>query len=254
MGGNKQGSHITGDGKQELQFLRFHNMYASPVVGSLGQFYYNTSNFILRIFNGTIWENILKTASSMTPQKLMVGNNYEMVAITPPTNPSFVKVDNASIASTKEYIEVSEINPSGLTSVITPPGVTTKLPNEKAVVDYVAVALTAGKGIADDISFEYQNIVNGSIQEYVLDLDASFAYDILSATFKSDNTITGISIKINNIAVVGLTLLNTGNTKSTATASSLNRVNIGNTVTLVTNGVADVATTKLIGKIRIKRV
>jgi len=60
MAGNNQRAHITGDGKQELQYLKFHNLALEPVVGNTGQFYYNTVTKLLGIYDGS-WSYLPKS-------------------------------------------------------------------------------------------------------------------------------------------------------------------------------------------------
>ena len=53
----------------------------------------------------------------------------------------------------------------------------------------------------EDISFEFRDIEAGTEQIYTLDVNASFAYTILSVVLQCDNTISGIAIKVNGVAV-----------------------------------------------------
>ena len=59
----------------------------------------------------------------------------------------------------------------------------------------------------EDISFEFRDIEAGTEQIYTLDVKASFAYTILSVVLQCDNTISGIAIKVNGVAVSGMSAL-----------------------------------------------
>lgn len=60
MAGNTQRAHITGNGNQELQYLKFHNLALAPVTGTTGQFYYDTATHLLGIYDGG-WNYLPKT-------------------------------------------------------------------------------------------------------------------------------------------------------------------------------------------------
>jgi hypothetical protein len=103
-----------------------------------------------------------------------------------------------------------------------------------------------------DIAFDYPDITGNTVQTYILDLDASTPYKIISCVLRSDQNMTGIAININNIAITGLDNISSTNTKSTTLASAFNDAILGDEVTLVTNGAS--TATRLTGKLRIQLV
>lgn len=140
--GNSQGTHITGNGHQELQFMLLHKLASNPVAGHEAQFYYNTVDKVFEIYD-TTWKYIPKVVTAFTDQQLVVGNGYTLAPINAPVNTSFVRVDKASVASTQEFITFEDILVSDYTTTITAPGVNTRFVTEKAIVDYVTTLISA---------------------------------------------------------------------------------------------------------------
>lgn len=232
MAGNNQRSHITGNGKQELQFLKFHPLTVAPLTGNLAQFYYNTVDLVLRIFNGTTWDSLVKVASSMTAQKLMVGNGYSLEPITPPSPVSFVKVNAESIASTVQFVELDEINPDALTVTITAPGVDTLIPTEKAVVDYVDSKVAEGIIALEEKDFTFNDIDVDAGQEYIINLKAHWSYRIDQLTLKCDTGSITVTVFINGVPVLGLTEVIATDIRTDFDSTGNNTVSIGDIVTL----------------------
>lgn len=81
-----------------------------------------------------------------------------------------------------------------------------------------------------DIAFDY-NDVTGSVQVYWPVIKANRRYNILDITLWSDGALTGIVLKINNVAVGSLSGL-TISTKTTITATAPRTVELGDEVTL----------------------
>lgn len=105
----------------------------------------------------------------------------------------------------------------------------------------------------EDIAFDF-NDVSGSLQTYYLDVLASFRYKILNCTLESDGSLTGISIKKNDVDITGLSGL-TISTKVTNTATALNIVEIGDVIKLVITSFSGSTVPSLIrGKLKTQRL
>jgi hypothetical protein len=158
--GNSQGTHITGNGHQELQFMLLHKLASNPVAGHEAQFYYNTVDKVFEIYD-TTWKYIPKVVTAFIDQQLVIGNGYTLAPINAPVNTSFVRVDKTSVASTQEFITFEDILVSDYTTTITAPGVNTRFITEKAIVDYVttlisAIPLTTAAG--SNTQIQYNNL------------------------------------------------------------------------------------------------
>ncbi|MBK6284971.1 MAG: hypothetical protein IPF54_22125 [Draconibacterium sp.] len=80
--------------------------------------------------------------------------------------------------------------------------------------------------------FEYRNIVAGTADTLVLDSMADVAFTINSIVVKvDDGTLTGIALKINGVAVTGLSSLTATTTATRTNATATNAVAIGNIIT-----------------------
>lgn len=100
-----------------------------------------------------------------------------------------------------------------------------------------------------DIAFDYPDINGSIVQNYILDLDVSTPYRIISAVFKSDQNMT-VNVRINGTLIDSLTNVAVTNTKATFTTVALNETAVGNEVVLSTGGSS--TATRLTGKLRIQ--
>jgi hypothetical protein len=113
-------------------------------------------------------------------------------------------------------------------------------------------------GWDEDIAFDFNDVEAGIIQNYILDLKATFGYRILSAVLQSDSTMESVAVKIEGIAITwsdDLSYINvtTVVTDKTAKFQYNNRVAIGDQVVLVTSG-SDGDPSLIRGKLRIRRL
>ena len=56
-------------------------------------------------------------------------------------------------------------------------------------------------GWTEDIAFDFNDVEADLVQTYFLDVNASFAYIIVSATFQSDSTMDDVEVQINDVPV-----------------------------------------------------
>lgn len=105
----------------------------------------------------------------------------------------------------------------------------------------------------DDITFDYPDIVAGTVQTYVLDPKASFAYTITSCVLESDGTLDNVSININGSPIGGMSALDVSSITET-NATSANSVSVTDRVTLVTTATYSGSPTLILGKLKIQRV
>jgi len=77
--------------------------------------------------------------------------------------------------------------------------------------------------LTEIIEFVFENVVAGTARTWTLCLKAPFAFTITSGVFRSDGTLTSVSITINGTVVTGLSSLtvDTNKTESTATAGNI---------------------------------
>ncbi len=105
----------------------------------------------------------------------------------------------------------------------------------------------------EDIPFDYNDVEPGTVQTYILDMKASFAYIILSAVLQSDDTMDGVAIKIGSTAVAGLDAIDVTTAIGDTAATADRSVAIGDQVALITSG-TDGDPTLIRGKLRIQRI
>ena len=109
--------------------------------------------------------------------------------------------------------------------------------------------------LIDDISFEFRDIIYTISQTYDLDIKASYEYNIYSACLETDTgTLTGVTVKINNIGVTSLINLTADTSVDETLSTGLNSVNVGDRVTISTGPGYTGMPTVLRGKIKIVRV
>ncbi len=102
--------------------------------------------------------------------------------------------------------------------------------------------------------FEYRNIVAGTADTFVFDSMADVAFTINSIVLKvDDGTLTGIALKINGVAVTGLSSLTATTTATRTNATATNAVAIGNIITFEISTGYSGAPTKLTGKLSYSR-
>jgi hypothetical protein len=107
--------------------------------------------------------------------------------------------------------------------------------------------------MVEDIAFEFRDIEPGTEQTYILDLKASFYYEILSCALQSDDTMDNVAIKIGSTAVAGLSAIDVTTAIIDLEATADNQVALDDQVTLVTSG-TDGDPTLIRGKLRIQRI
>jgi len=107
---NNQRSHITGDGHQELQFLLFHKLATDPTTSHEAQFYYNTVDKTLLLYDfdmvGTGYKYIPKITQAFTPQQLVAGDGFFIKPIVAPVGTSFVLVDENA---TPSFVDITNV-------------------------------------------------------------------------------------------------------------------------------------------------
>lgn len=107
-------------------------------------------------------------------------------------------------------------------------------------------------GGTEDIAFDFNDVEEGISQTWVLDVKASFAYNILAVVLESDSTMDDMAIKIDGTAVGGMSAIDVTTGTNETSASSGNSVSIGSRVTMVSSG-TDGAPTLIRGKLKIQR-
>lgn len=115
--------------KNELQNAIIQNLSADPSPAKAGQIYYNTSDKVLKQFNGTTWdvvgkEYILPTAAANTLGGVKVGTglsiNNGVLSVTVPTDNNFTttlknKLDDIEAGAEVNVIETINVNGTALT-------------------------------------------------------------------------------------------------------------------------------------------
>ncbi|MCK9457156.1 MAG: hypothetical protein M0R31_07660 [Candidatus Riflebacteria bacterium] len=103
-------------------------------------------------------------------------------------------------------------------------------------------------------TFEYRNIDAGTADTFVFDVMADVPFTINSIVLEVDNgTLTGIAVKINGVAVTGLSSVTATTTAARTNATAANVVAAGDKITFeITTGYTG-APTKLIGKLSYTR-
>lgn len=122
---------------------------------------------------------------------------------------------------------------------------------DENAVDFIKNKPT-GIGGLEDVAFEFRDVTAGSDVVYILDIQASFEYNILSTVLQSDENIDNVSINIEGTPVGGLNGLSVTSTKSDAASTSAYYVDIGDQVTLEFPDAGDA--TLIRGKIVIDRI
>lgn len=110
----------------------------------------------------------------------------------------------------------------------------------------------------DDISFDFNDVVTGTIQTWILDINASYSYRVISTTLQSDTAMDSVKIQINGSAIAwsGFATsidVTTSAVETYAEAGYNNLVELGNQITLVTSGTDD-GSTLIRGKLKIQRI
>jgi hypothetical protein len=128
--------------------------------------------------------------------------------------------------------------------------------NIDIVVDELnqTATISSSNGISepvDDISFEFRDINPTTSQTYILDIKASYTYNITNAILQSDDVLNNVTIKINNVAIGGLTTNVTTAISDTLSTSGYS-VALGDQVTIATEITTSVATL-IRGKLKINR-
>lgn len=108
--------------------------------------------------------------------------------------------------------------------------------------------------LIDDLNFDYRDI-EGKAMTYVLILKAAFKFNIVSlcAVCDAATSINGVSVKINNVAVTGISAVTVTTTPQEFTATADNLVNVGDTVTLTATGITG-SPTELVASLFRRRV
>jgi len=113
---------------------------------------------------------------------------------------------------------------------------------------------TSGVSVYDDISFEFRDIIAGTIQVYDLDIRASFGYTIISTSLETDNgTLVGVNIKIGGVSVGSLSNMTVDTGVDETSASAPNTVVGGNRINITTSVNYSGYPTLLRGKLKILR-
>lgn len=127
-------------------------------------------------------------------------------------------------------------------------------PTWDALPDKPAIPTVPSNSDIEDISFEW-DVSKGTAQTFTLDIKASFAYNILSATLEVDTgTLTGVAVKIGSTAVTSLSSITVDSGADETTATGANSVVAGNRVYLVTSTGYTGAPTLIRGKLKKQRV
>jgi hypothetical protein len=105
------------------------------------------------------------------------------------------------------------------------------------------------------MSFEFRDIIAGTIQLYDLDIKAIYGYTIESAILETDNgTLTGVTININGTGVTSLDSLTVDTVVDETFSTGLKTVSIGDRITIVTSTGYTGNPTLLRGKLKIIRL
>jgi len=125
------------------------------------------------------------------------------------------------------------------------------------VGDFAGLWRSSGVLIGDwieDIAFEFCDVVAGTAKDYILDISATFAYNILSCFLETDNgTLTGVAVKIGTTAVTSISSVTVDTTVDETTATGANSVAIGNRVKLSVSTGYSGTPTLIRGKLKIQR-
>lgn len=114
--------------------------------------------------------------------------------------------------------------------------------------------------LLEDREAGFADVTPGTAQTYDLDMDATYAYSILSVSYKADagNILSGVAICVNGVPVVGLDNLSVTDTMTNTVYESestiSNSVAVGDVVTVVTSGDSSDTATYLGIKIVIQRI
>lgn len=106
----------------------------------------------------------------------------------------------------------------------------------------------------DDLNFDYRDIENKAMT-YVLVLKAAFAFEIVSlwAVCDAATSINEVTIKINGVAVTGISAATVTTTPQEFNASDNFTVAVGDTITLTATGITGTPT-ELVGTLKRRRV
>lgn len=106
----------------------------------------------------------------------------------------------------------------------------------------------------DDLNFDYRDIVDDAMT-YILILKASFAFEIQSIWMVCDaaTSIDGVTLKINETAVTGMSSISVTTTPGETLATAANIVAEGDTITLTATGITGTPT-ELIGTLKRRRL
>jgi len=114
---------------------------------------------------------------------------------------------------------------------------------------------TGGLNIGDwieDIAFDFNDVEEGISQTWVLDVKASFEYNIISAVLESDSTMDDLAIKIDGIDIAGMSAIDVIASATETLSISGNSVSIDSRVTMISSG-TDGNPTLIRGKLKIQR-
>ena len=238
MSGNTQRGHITGNGQQELQFLKFHNLSSAPLAAYTGQFYYDTTIRALKIYDAS-WYTIPFVDGSLGANVVPVLDDYNIIPITPPVATSFYKVNPDSTYLLSQYISFSDIDSSAYKTTIVSPGVNTKLVTEKAVVDYFATntSVVSYLGLTDTTDSSYTGKASAvpmvNTGETGLELIESelAVFTILDDVPDTYTGKAGYTVKVNGTAT-GLEFVDVPPTINTVTSTFLKLTFAANNLTV----------------------
>ena len=113
--------------------------------------------------------------------------------------------------------------------------------------------VAATDGHIEDILFEFRDIEAGTPQEYILDISASFTYDVVSLVLQSDATLQGIYVDIDGIDITGLDSVTATTSIVETAATGSNSVMAGSKLTITTTSSFTGTPTLLRGKIKYRR-
>lgn len=106
----------------------------------------------------------------------------------------------------------------------------------------------------DGLYFDYRDIENKAMT-YVVVLKAVFAFEIQSIWLVCDaaTSINGVALKINGVAVTGLSAISVTTTPGETLATGNKQVAVGDTISLTATGITGTPT-ELVGTIKIKKL
>ena len=145
------------------------------------------------------------------------------------------------------------INPGDNVYLIGEDGITFSRETDDVKGNVIRIKYTAPQ-LIDDLNFDFRDI-EAKAMTYVLVTKATFKFEIISVAMRCDvaTSINGVAIKINNVAVTGLSNVTVNTNIIETNAIANNVVQVGDVITLTATGITG-NPTELLGTLKRRRV